>query len=132
MFGRDLGDGFFLFKHLQHDLRFEGRGIPLLPWHDRSSVTLEALQTCLVFRDHYTFPVVPTPTPPPAGNQTWIGMYVSDRLRIEPEYLRSFPARRTPSAFSECSEVIHDATGLTAYPWLSELPRRAGESWRQP
>ena len=36
-FGRDLGDRFFLFEHLQHGLCCEGCAIPLLLWHDRPS-----------------------------------------------------------------------------------------------
>ncbi len=50
----NLGDRSFLFEHLQHDLRFERRGMTCLLRHNVSSVTLQALQICLVSGDHYT------------------------------------------------------------------------------
>ncbi len=53
MFGRDLGDRFLLFEHLDHHLGFERGGMMFLFRHDVSSVTFGALQTCLVFGDHY-------------------------------------------------------------------------------
>ena len=51
--GGDLGDRLLFFQHFEHHLGFERRGMMFLLWHDVSSVTLEALQTCLVFGDHY-------------------------------------------------------------------------------
>ena len=51
--GRNLGDRFLFFQHLEHHLGFECRGMMFLFRHDVSSITLEALQTCLVFGDHY-------------------------------------------------------------------------------
>ena len=50
---RNLRDRLLFLKHLQHHLSFERRGMMFLFWHDVSSVTLEALKTCLVFGDHY-------------------------------------------------------------------------------
>jgi hypothetical protein len=49
-----LGDRSFLFEHLQYDLRFERRGMTCLLRHNVFSVTLAALQICLVSGDHYT------------------------------------------------------------------------------
>ena len=56
VFSRNLRDRLLFLKHLQHHLSFERRGMMFLFWHDVSSVTLEALKTCLVFGDHYTVP----------------------------------------------------------------------------
>ncbi len=51
---RNLGVRSFLFEHLQYDLRFERRGMTCLLRHNVFSVTLAALQICLVSGDHYT------------------------------------------------------------------------------
>ncbi len=63
---RNLRDRFLFLQHLEHHLGFERRGMMFLLWHDVSSVTLEALQTCLVFGDHYT--VVSTPGVSPTSH----------------------------------------------------------------
>ena len=49
----NLGDRLFLFEHLQHDLLFEGRGMTCLLRLNVFSVTLKAVQICLVSGDHY-------------------------------------------------------------------------------
>ena len=51
--GGDLGDRLLFFQHFEHHVGFERRGMMVLLWHNVSRVTLEALQTCLVFGDHY-------------------------------------------------------------------------------
>lgn len=55
MFSGDLRDRFFFFEHFQNRLRFECSGmLGLLLRRDVSSVSLEAPQICLAFRDHYS------------------------------------------------------------------------------
>jgi len=53
VFGSNLTDGFFFLEHFEHHLAFEGGRMPFLFRHEMSSVTLDGLQNCLVFGDHY-------------------------------------------------------------------------------
>ena len=53
MRNRHLGDRSFLFQHLQHAFRFEGRGITYLLRHNVYSVILKALPICRVPRNRY-------------------------------------------------------------------------------
>ena len=101
-----------------HDLRFECRRMTCLLWHNVSSVTLKALQICLVSGDHYSV----------MESLMWqAAIFPAKRVlqnatNAEPTPAVSFHITSPPSSMSAhsyptCLSLIHQLSSPDATAW---------------